>query len=83
MNPDRLAELEEERRFLLSSIRDLDREHAAGDVDEADVMEADDEEEAADAVLDSEVDLAAEAGDAEDEDALALGAGDADEEADA
>ena len=36
MNPDRLAELEEERRFLLSSIRDLDREHAAGDVDEAD-----------------------------------------------
>lgn len=36
MNPDRLAELEEERRFLLSSIRDLEREHAAGDVDEAD-----------------------------------------------
>lgn len=36
MNPDRLAELEEERRFLLASIRDLDRELAAGDVDEAD-----------------------------------------------
>ncbi len=36
MNPDRLAELEEERRFLLRSLRDLDAEHAAGDVDEAD-----------------------------------------------
>ena len=36
MNPDRLAELEEERRFLLASIRDLEREHAAGDVDYAD-----------------------------------------------
>ena len=36
MNPDRLAELEEERRFLLRSIADLDREHAAGDVDEVD-----------------------------------------------
>ena len=62
-----------------------DRVRGEGDesVDEADVMEADDEEEAADAVLDSEVDLAAEAGDAEDEDALALGAGEADEEADA
>lgn len=36
MNPDRLAELEEERRFLLASIRDLDREREAGDVDDAD-----------------------------------------------
>jgi len=36
VNPDRLAELEEERRFLLHSIRDIEREHAAGDVDEAD-----------------------------------------------
>lgn len=36
MNPDELAELEEERRFLLASIRDLDREHEAGDVDDAD-----------------------------------------------
>lgn len=36
MNPDRLAELEEERRFLLASIRDLDRERAAGDVDHDD-----------------------------------------------
>ena len=33
---DRLAELEDERRFLLASLDDLDREHAAGDVDEED-----------------------------------------------
>ena len=36
MNPDRLAELEDERRFLLRSLRDLDAEHAAGDVDDHD-----------------------------------------------
>ncbi|MEI7547082.1 MAG: hypothetical protein WCK21_03350 [Actinomycetota bacterium] len=36
MNPDRLAELEEERTFLLRSIRDIEREHAAGDVDATD-----------------------------------------------
>lgn len=36
MNPDRLAELEDERRFLLRSLRDLDAEYAAGDVDEED-----------------------------------------------
>lgn len=36
MSPDRLAELEEERRFLLRSLRDLDRERDAGDVDEHD-----------------------------------------------
>lgn len=36
MNPDRLAQLEEERAFLLGSIRDLDREHEVGDVDDAD-----------------------------------------------
>ena len=36
MNPDRLAELEEERRFLLRSLDDLEREHEAGDVDEHD-----------------------------------------------
>lgn len=36
MSPDELALLEEERRFLLRSIDDLDREHAAGDVDDAD-----------------------------------------------
>lgn len=36
MNPDRLAELEEERRFLLRSIRDLEQEHSVGDVDTED-----------------------------------------------
>jgi hypothetical protein len=36
MDPDRLAELEQERRFLLRSIGDLDREHGAGDVDDGD-----------------------------------------------
>jgi hypothetical protein len=36
MNPDRLAELEDERRFLLRSLRDLDAERAAGDVDDHD-----------------------------------------------
>jgi tetratricopeptide (TPR) repeat protein len=35
-DPDRLAELEEERRFLLRSLRDLEREREAGDVDEDD-----------------------------------------------
>jgi tetratricopeptide (TPR) repeat protein len=33
---DRLAELEDERRFLLQSLRDLEREHDAGDVDDLD-----------------------------------------------
>lgn len=33
MTPERLAELEEERRFLLASIRDIEREREAGDVD--------------------------------------------------
>jgi tetratricopeptide (TPR) repeat protein len=33
---DRLAGLEEERRFLLRSINDLEREHDAGDVDDLD-----------------------------------------------
>jgi hypothetical protein len=36
VTPDRLAELEEERRFLLRSLADLDRERDAGDVDEPD-----------------------------------------------
>jgi hypothetical protein len=36
MNPDRLAELEDERRFLLRSLADLDRELEAGDVDQHD-----------------------------------------------
>lgn len=35
-DPDRLAELEEERRFLLASLRDLDREREVGDVDDDD-----------------------------------------------
>lgn len=36
MSPDRLAELEEEKRFLLRSIADLGRERDAGDVEDAD-----------------------------------------------
>ncbi|TVR26916.1 MAG: hypothetical protein EA389_04515 [Ilumatobacter sp.] len=36
MDPDRLAELEEERSFLLDSLRDLEREHRYGDVDDHD-----------------------------------------------
>ena len=39
MNPDRLAELEEEQRFLLRSLADLEREYEAGDVDEVDYRE--------------------------------------------
>lgn len=38
VGPDRLAELEEERRFLLRSISDLERERAAGDVEEDDYL---------------------------------------------
>jgi len=36
LDPDALAALEEERRFLLRSLDDLEREHEAGDVDEVD-----------------------------------------------
>ncbi|MCU1483362.1 MAG: hypothetical protein JWN67_108 [Actinomycetia bacterium] len=36
MNPDELAELEEQRSFLIRSLDDLDRELAAGDVDAVD-----------------------------------------------
>ena len=36
IDPDRLAELDEERRFLLRSLADLQREYEAGDVDEVD-----------------------------------------------
>lgn len=36
MNPDRLAALEDERRYLLRSLRDLETEHDAGDVDDTD-----------------------------------------------
>jgi tetratricopeptide (TPR) repeat protein len=38
IDPDRLAALEEERRFLLRSLADLEREHDAGDVDEVDYL---------------------------------------------
>jgi tetratricopeptide (TPR) repeat protein len=36
LSPDRLVELEEERDFLLASLADLEAEHAAGDLDDAD-----------------------------------------------
>jgi len=36
MNPDRLAALEEERKFLLLSLEDLERERAAVDIDDVD-----------------------------------------------
>jgi hypothetical protein len=36
LDPDALAALEEERDFLLRSLRDLEREHDAGDVDDHD-----------------------------------------------
>jgi tetratricopeptide (TPR) repeat protein len=39
MNPDQLAELEDERRFLLRSLVDLEREHEVGDVDDVDYAE--------------------------------------------
>ena len=39
VDPDRLAELEEERRFLLRSLNDLEREYRAGDIDEVDYCE--------------------------------------------
>lgn len=38
LDPDALAALEEERAFLLDSLDDLEREHDAGDVDEADFL---------------------------------------------
>lgn len=36
MDPDRRAALEEERDFLLASLRDLEAEHEAGDLDDGD-----------------------------------------------
>jgi tetratricopeptide (TPR) repeat protein len=36
LDPDTLAVLEEDRAFLLASLRDLEAEHEAGDVDEVD-----------------------------------------------
>lgn len=38
LRPDELAALEEQRDFLLRSLDDLEREHAAGDVDEHDYV---------------------------------------------
>lgn len=43
LDPDALAALEEERDFLLRSIEDLEREHDAGDVDDADYAELTDD----------------------------------------
>jgi hypothetical protein len=39
LDPDRLAALEEQRDFLLRSLTDLEREHDAGDLDDADYEE--------------------------------------------
>ena len=39
LDPDRLAELEEQRDHLLASLRDLEREHDAGDLDDHDYGE--------------------------------------------
>lgn len=36
LDPDRLAELEDERDHLLTSLDDLEKEHAAGDLDDVD-----------------------------------------------
>lgn len=38
MNPQRRQQLEDEKAFLLGSLSDLEREHAAGDVDELDYV---------------------------------------------
>lgn len=43
LDPDALAALEEERDFLLRSLEDLEREHAAGDVDDSDFEELKDD----------------------------------------
>jgi tetratricopeptide (TPR) repeat protein len=43
LDPDRLAELIEQRDFLLRSLEDLDREHDAGDLDEDDYAELHDD----------------------------------------
>lgn len=43
LDPDVLVALEEERDFLLRSLQDLEREHAAGDVDDADFEELKDD----------------------------------------
>ena len=56
MNPDRLAELEDERRFLLRSLADLEREHDAGDVDDEDYATLEDGYTARAAVVLREID---------------------------
>jgi tetratricopeptide (TPR) repeat protein len=43
LDPDELAALEEQREFLLRSLRDLEAEHAAGDVDDHDFAELSDD----------------------------------------
>lgn len=43
LDPDRLAELEEQRDHLLRSLRDLEREHDAGDLDDHDFAELTDD----------------------------------------
>jgi tetratricopeptide (TPR) repeat protein len=43
LNPDELAALEEQREFLLTSLRDLEAEHDAGDVDDHDYDELKDD----------------------------------------
>jgi len=43
LDPDALAALEEERDFLLRSLQDLEREYAAGDVDQSDYEELKDD----------------------------------------
>ncbi len=43
LDPDVLAAFEEERDFLLRSLQDLEREHAAGDVDDSDYEELKDD----------------------------------------
>lgn len=51
LDPDALAALEEERDFLLTSLDDLEREHDAGDVDDADYVELKDDYTARTAVV--------------------------------
>ena len=43
LNPDRLAELEEQRDHLLASLRDLESEHDVGDLDDVDYGELKDD----------------------------------------
>jgi hypothetical protein len=43
LDPDALAALEEERDFLLRSLRDLEREHEVGDVDDHDYEQLNDD----------------------------------------